>query len=136
MTTEKKVGRPSMLTKELIQKALFYLAEDGWKDAGDSVPSAAGLACYLGIGRQTLYDYKEQSDEFSYILDGVQVAQEKMLINKGLDGVFNPTITKLMMSKHGYSDNSNVNVAVGTPKELPPISAIFGEVKEDDQSTL
>jgi hypothetical protein len=26
------------------------------------------------------------------------------LLNNGLDGTFNPPITKMMLSKHGYSD--------------------------------
>ncbi|WP_434779258.1 DNA-packaging protein [Neisseria sp. Ec49-e6-T10] len=111
MATEEKnkIGRPSLLTKELIEKALFYLANDGWQEAGDVVPSVAGLACYLGVGRQTLYDYKEQSLEFSYILEGIGAAQEKMLINGGLLSTYNPTITKMMMTKHGYTDKHEVD---------------------------
>lgn len=128
MTTEKnKIGRPSLLTEELIQRAIFYLAEDGWMDAGDAVPSAAGLACYLGISRPALYDYKKQSEEFSYILEGVQVAQEKMLINGGLVGTFNSTITKLMMTKHGYSDKQDLNV------QTNPLEQLMKEIAADAQ---
>lgn len=126
-TEEKKVGRPSLLTEELIQRALFYLAENGWKEADDIVPSVAGLACYLGISRRAIYEYKDQSEEFMHILEGIGAAQEKMLINKGLEGVFNSTITKLMMTKHGYSDKQDLNV------QTNPLEQLMKEIAADAQ---
>lgn len=96
-------GRPSGLTEELIAKAQLYLL-GGYVDAGDVVPSVAGLACWLGISRKTAYNYGEQDDRFLHTLDGIQVVQEKLLINGGLTAGFNATITKLMMANHGYSD--------------------------------
>lgn len=109
----KQVGCPSKLTDELIAKAKNYLY-GGYKEYENSViPSIAGMACYLGIARSTVYEYaKQDSDlgrEFSDTLEGVMAMQELKLINSGLSGEFNPTITKLMMANHGYSEKQEID---------------------------
>ena len=39
--------------------------------------------------------------------------QGRTLLNNGLDGTFNPTIAKLVLSKHGYTDSpSNTGTSV------------------------
>ena len=50
--------------------------------------------------------------------------QEKDLINKGLTGDFNSTITKLILTKHGYSDKQDIDH-----------SGINLTVSKDDAST-
>ena len=106
MTSKAQMGRPTVVTDEVLQKAEDYIFDDGFILAHDVVPSVAGLACYLGIGRSTIYDNKEK---FSDILEAIEQKQEKMLINNGLLGEFNGTITKLMMTKHGYTDKAEVD---------------------------
>ena len=97
-------GRPSQYTDELVSKAWDYV-KGGWEIAGDRVPSVAGLACEIGIHRETCYDWAKQEDKvFSDILKAIAQKQERELLNNGLDGTFNPPITKMMLSKHGYSD--------------------------------
>lgn len=96
-------GRPSGLTEELIAKAQLYLL-GGYVDAGDAVPSVAGLACWLGKGRSSMYEYAKQDDRFSDTLEGILAVQEKLLITGGLTAGFNATITKLMMANHGYAE--------------------------------
>lgn len=105
MTTKPPLGRPSKLTDELMKKAQDY-ADFGYEEQGDIVPSVAGLAVYLGIGRSTIYDNK---DEFSDTLEQIQLKQEQKLINGGLIGSFNATIVKLMLSNHGYSDKQVID---------------------------
>ena len=39
--------------------------------------------------------------------------QETKLLDNGLDGTFNSAITKLCLSKHGYTDNPQANQASG-----------------------
>ena len=109
----KQVGCPSKLTEELIAKAKEYLY-DGYKENDNAViPSIAGLACHLGIARSTVYEYaKQDSDlgrDFSDTLEGIMAMQEHKLINKGLTGDFNATITKLMLSNHGYAEKQEVD---------------------------
>jgi len=109
MTDEVKraVGRPSLLTQELIDMANEYMLTKH-TELNDEVPSHAGLCCYLGISKSTLYEYgrtdSELAKEFSHTLAAINVKQEKMLLTGGLRGTTNSTITKLMLSNHGYSD--------------------------------
>ncbi|MDF7480882.1 DNA-packaging protein, partial [Proteus mirabilis] len=41
--------------------------------------------------------------------DGIMAFQEMKLINSGLAGDFNATITKLMLANHGYSEKQEVD---------------------------
>lgn len=107
MATKNKIGRPSKLA-ESIEKAKEYLM-GGYEAVGDVVPSVAGLACYLGISRSTAQEYAKDNAEFSGTLEAIKTLQENKLINKGLVGDFNPTITKLMLANHGYSDKAEID---------------------------
>ncbi|MBT0725422.1 hypothetical protein HH682_13535 [Rosenbergiella sp. S61] len=107
MATKNKVGRPSKLA-ESIEKAKEYLM-GGFEAVGDVVPSVAGLACYLGISRSTAQEYAKDNVEFSGTLEAIKTLQENKLINKGLIGDFNATITKLMLANHGYSDKAEID---------------------------
>lgn len=107
--SSKEIGRPSGLTPELIEKAKDYLLE-GYSKFGNIVPSVAGLGCYLGIGRSTIYEYKALSKEFADTLDTILMKQEMLLINGGLNQTFSGTITKLMLANHGYSDKIETDV--------------------------
>ena len=100
--TTNPVGRPSELLPTL-EKAKEYL-NGGYEAVGEVIPNIAGLACYVGKSRSNIYDYAKHSDEFQYILDGIMKLQESKLLNEGLKGNFNATITKLILTKHGYSD--------------------------------
>ena len=110
--SENEVGRPSGLTPELIEKAKEYLIS-GYKEIENIVPSIAGLGCYLGIGRSTIYEYKALSPEFADTLDSIMMKQEMLLINGGLSQQFSGTITKLMLANHGYSDKVETDVTSG-----------------------
>lgn len=105
--TKNKVGRPSKMGESLL-KAKEYLM-GGYEKVGDVVPSVAGMSCYLGISRSRAYEYAKQSPEFKDTLEDIQTLQERGLINKGLSGVFNPTITKLMLANHGYAEKQEVD---------------------------
>lgn len=57
-----------------------------------------------------MYEWARQNNEFSDILNGIAVVQEMLLINGGLSGDFNSAITKMMMTKHSYSDKIESNL--------------------------
>lgn len=107
MATKKKMGRPSKFAESLV-KAKDYLM-GGYETVGDVVPSVAGLACYLGISRSTAQQYAKENEDFSGTLEAIKTLQENRLINKGLIGDFNPTITKLMLANHGYHDKQEID---------------------------
>jgi hypothetical protein len=104
-------GRPSNYTPELVAAAWEY-ARGGWIAAGDPVPTVAGLACEVGISRETCYEWAKHEDkEFSDILSKIAQQQERNLVRGGLGGDFNAAITKMMMTKHGYSDATKNEVS-------------------------
>src|SRR4051794_11249331 len=100
------MARPSEYIPDIAKSAQLYLDNYDKEDTG-VIPSIAGLALWLDIARSTAYEWMQDEDkpEFSDICEKVLAEQEKILIGKGLKGEFNPTITKLMMSKHGYKDS-------------------------------
>ncbi len=103
------VGRPSELTDEVIKRALVYLC-NGFLEENQVVPTVAGLACYLGKSRSRMYEWARVSIEFQDILEGIATTQENLLVNGGLRGDFNAPVTKMMLTKHGYSDKIEQDV--------------------------
>ena len=104
---KKKIGRPSELADCLVKAKEYLLG--GYETFGDVVPSVAGLACYLGKSREAMYEYARNNKDFSDTLESIKTMQENKLINKGLTGEFNATITKLMLSNHGYSEKQEID---------------------------
>jgi len=109
------MARPQEYNQTIIDKAQDYLA-----DPQGTVHSLEGLALYLGIHRSTIYDWKDKHDEFSDIVEKVLQHQAKKLQDKGLTGEFNSSITKLLLTKHGYSDKQDVD-HTSKGNEIKPI---------------
>lgn len=101
-------GRPTKYNQEVVDKAWDYINGE-WQDGDSVIPSLVGMCRYLKRGKSTLYDWaKDPEKEFSDIVEALNELQEEILANSGLAGTFNPTITKLIMGKHGYSDRQEV----------------------------
>ena len=104
--TEKPVmGAPTKYNKSKLKAAIKYI--DDYKEKhGHAIPSVAGLAVVLGVCRKTVYSWSEseKNKDFLYTLSRIATNQEFHLLNGGLLGDFNPTITKLALANHGYSD--------------------------------
>ena len=98
------VGRPTMYNDEMQAKAEHYMYE--WAGLGDAIPSRVGLCCYLGISKQTSYDWEDAHPQFLDTCKAIEALQEREAVNKGITGVFNSQITKLVLANHGYSDKS------------------------------
>lgn len=88
-----------------------------------NLPSIAGLAVFLQISRETVRDWAEKGkqeptepidpdfplyEEFSGIVETVLAEQELRLSSKGVSGEYNSTISKLLLTKHGYSDKTDL----------------------------
>lgn len=99
------MARPTDYSDAILEATREYI------DGNAVVPTVAGLSRHLGIARSTIYDWASQEDkkEFSDIIESLLSKQEEELIAKGLSGQFNPTITKLILTKHGYSDQQKVD---------------------------
>ena len=98
-------GRPTDLTDKIVAKAQEYLYS-----YTTNIPTIAGLAIHLGCSRSSVYKWSDDKDkstdheQFSYIVDDVLATQELNLIDNGLSGSYNATITKLLLAKHGYHE--------------------------------
>lgn len=70
------------------------------------IPTIEGLAVYLGINKNTIYDWESKYPEFSDDIDRLRAIQASRLIENGLAGTYNPTIAKVLLSKHGYKEST------------------------------
>ena len=72
------------------------------------------MCLHIGIAKSTCYRWIEEGKlEFKDIVDTVADLQEQKLVTNGLTNEFNASITKLMLTKHGYSDkveSTNTNI--------------------------
>lgn len=110
-------GRPTKLTKEAIEQAKDYI-NGGYEHAGDAIPSMVGMAALLDVVTQTLYNWGEANEEFLGILEKCNERQQQVLLNGGLLGDLNPTITKLVLGKHGYHERQEVTGKDGQPVKM------------------
>ena len=102
----------------MVDEARRYIANH--EDFGDPVPTVAGLACVLGVVRDTCYAWEkdENKPEFSDILKELAQKQERCLVRGGLTSEYNSAITKMMLTKHGYSDRVDSDVTTNG-KDMP-----------------
>lgn len=137
-------GRPPTYSQEILDKAREYLdacldiPEDKENGIAKKVnlPSKAGLALYLKVSRDTLYDWAKIYLEFSNIMEEMGAKQEQALLNNGLSGAYNQTIAKVILTKHGYREGIDNTT---NDKDIPaPIlgSAISNNnlIKENSES--
>ena len=118
--TPNPVGRPSKYTEELLKKAAGYVA---YAYAEDKLPSLEGLALYIGVRRSTIYEWQKDpaKQDFSDILENILAHQAETLINKGLKGEYNSTITKVILTKHNYSDKQEVDLSSSDGSMRPTV---------------
>lgn len=107
MASSSDWGRPSHLTDEVREKALKYIESDYLID--ELVPTIEGLAVYLGVARKTIYNWRDQQDGFLHIFEQLMAKQAKGVFYGALKGDYNATISKLMLTKHGYSDKQEID---------------------------
>lgn len=118
------LGRPTKYSEEIIKKTMGYietcgdlfeikqkpvikdglLTEEDYVKESKKLPTIEGLANYLDINKDTLYEWCKIHKDFSDVIDNLQKMQADMLINNGLSGDYNPTIAKVLLTKHGYRE--------------------------------
>lgn len=126
-------GRPTKYTPELLEKANDYV--DGAWELEDAVPMIVGLALHCNISKETVYAWAKEDDkkEFSDIAKTVEQMQERYLAKGGLSNTMNANITKLLLSKHGYSDKQEIDHTTDGEKIAPAFGFVdVAEVKEAD----
>lgn len=97
------------------------------------IPTIEGFALYLNVTRKTLYNWQEEHEDFADELDRILIEQKLRLINRGLDGTYNATIAKLVLSSnHGMKervDNTTNDLPIN-PFTDEQIDKIAGRVRE------
>lgn len=68
------------------------------------IPTLEGLAIVLGVHKETIQAWKKTHDEFSVLIAELLHIQGERLVARGLSGDYNPTITKVLLTKHGYRE--------------------------------
>ena len=105
-------GRPVEWTPELEERAWDYV--ENYESYGDPFPSMVGLCGTINRARSTIYKWCDDPEkDFSDIARAIHEKQERILCNKGVLSEFNPSITKLLLTKHGYSDRQELTGADG-----------------------
>jgi len=100
-------GRPKVYSPEVQAKADTYLEKNT-----RVIPSATGLAVFLGIARSTIYKWAEIEPKFSDTLDEILSNQELDALDGGLNGDFNPAISKLVLANHGYREKQESEITI------------------------
>lgn len=126
-------GRPTLLTPELIERAKGYLPtcidvpylDEKGNETGKvkcKLPSIEGLACFLDVSRESLYEWDRGTEElniqFSDILGRVRREQASRILSNSMGGQYNSTIAKLVLHKHGYIDEKHQDITSGN-KPIP-----------------
>ena len=124
-------GRPTKYNEEILAKAYEYL--DSREDQTESIvsgesskgfttfklkvtvklPTIEGLSVYLGIHKDTVFEWEKIHEEFSDFLNVLRGKQAERLIDNGLSGDYNPIIAKMLLSKHGYADRQEIEQSGG-----------------------
>lgn len=106
-------GRPTSWSLELEEKAWEYV-NGGWRDVEHAVPMVVGLCSFIDRSSTAVYEWEKDEDkEFKDIVKAIKEAQHLELFNKSLTGEYNASMSKLMLTKHGYSDKIDNDVTTG-----------------------
>ena len=66
------------------------------------------MALKLKLNKDTIYSWRKEHEEFSDLIEDLLAKQANALVNKGLNGQYNPTIAKVLLTKHGYREGTDV----------------------------
>ena len=136
VTKMSRGGRPTKYNKEVLKKAQDYL--DNYKDSMP-VPTVVGLAKACEVATNTVYNWVKNGqacEKFLRIFTRVEQDQHEELIKHGLLGTFNPAITKMMLTKHGYSDRQEIDHQSSDGTMKPTTVTIVAVDGDDDDDSV
>lgn len=104
-----KIGRPTKYYPAIINKIDEYFTTVGREQT--CLPSIEGLAEYLDISTETVYQWGKVHKEFSDTIKKVAERQRKQLMDDGMYGgkeVNAAMAIFLLKANHGMSDGTNL----------------------------
>jgi hypothetical protein len=148
------MARPTIYSKEMIAKTKQYIEDcnsdyvivkrpyvdnDGKEKEKVEVkyevnlPTIEGLAYELDVHKDTIYAWRKEKPEFSYLIERLLSKQAKQLVNKGLSGDYNSTIAKVILTKHGYREGTDIttndkDLGLVTPESKEVVKKAFGNI--------
>lgn len=127
------MAKPTKYTPELIETAWRYIEQ--YREHDDAFPSVVGLAKVLGVTRRVLHmwTHDAEKEEWRELMDTLSSEQERVCLNNGIRGNFNPVITKLVLAKHGYHDKAAVE---HSGPDGGPIKQITTEMSAEEATRL
>lgn len=110
------MGRPTDYSENTVEQAKYYIENYTDEAIGDVVPSIEGLACFIGVSRETIYDWERQGredgsdkEEFSDIIAQLRTKKSKELQNGGLSNKYNSKISGLLLGHEGYREKQDID---------------------------
>ncbi len=100
------------LSRELLDAAWEYI--DSFESEGDEIPSIAGFCRLTKASRKNTYLWLENTEgnelreEWALVHEMLMTEQERTLLNGGLSKKFDSALTKMILTKHGYSDKQAI----------------------------
>jgi len=113
------IGRPTKYDPSFVDKVDEYLSTATKENM--HLPKIESFAIFLGVNRDTLYEWAKEHKEFSDTLKKILVVQAERLIDDGIYGgkEVNSTIVKLLLqNNHGMKervDNTTNDKDLPTP---------------------
>lgn len=115
-------GRPTIYGEEMLEKTQAYI--DNCNDTEEdkelnlkkkvNLPTLEGLAYEIKVNKDTIQEWRKVHPEFSVLIGELLAKQARSLVNNGLSGSYNPTIAKVLLTKHGYREGIDA-----TTNDLP-----------------
>lgn len=83
------------------------------------LPTHEGFAFFLNIAVSTLYEWAKKHKKFSEALEAIKAKQKQRLVQRGLEGTYNPQMAKLILShNHGVHEKSVQEVKKDPNEEI------------------
>lgn len=133
------MARPTLYSPEILEKTRQYILN--CNDTPENkelnipkqvnLPTIEGLAYEIKINKDTIYAWCREHEEFSDVIDDLRAKQAKSLMNNGLSGNYSPVIAKVLLTKHGYTDKTDVT---SDGKALQGNSIVFNNFRDNERS--
>ena len=120
-------GRPTKYKPEIVNKIEAYFQTVGREQT--SLPSVEGLADYLDISKETIYQWGKKHPEFSDAIKKIAIKQKKQLMDDGMYGgkeVNAAMAIFLLKVNHGMRTGPDAAVQVN----------IFNRLKKEEEEFI
>lgn len=145
---KKDPWRPTLYKKEMIGQIDDYLekCKDNYKEIATKdpkvtkirfrvhIPTLEGFAEYLNTSDDNLKNWGKKHKRFFTAMQKIKAKQKTRLIEMGLSGEYNSTITKLMLSaNHGMSEQVGIDHTTKGDKVVPILGGITTQKKPESK---